>query len=72
MDTTTKEKTDLEQFQALRIEALEKEIDRLNDELLTVKQYAYKARLTDPAFYKPISQIETTFEVINPKQENYD
>lgn len=69
MESTTKEKTELEQFQALRIEALEKELERINEELLEVKNTAFKTRLTDPKFFRPLSEIETSYEIIPIKTQ---
>lgn len=53
-----------EVFYTARIEALERENKRLNDELKSVKEFAFKLRLSDPNFDKPISEIETNFEII--------
>lgn len=51
-------------FYKSRTEALEMEVKRLNEELLTVKTVKKRARLTDPNFLKPLSEIETDFEII--------
>lgn len=51
-------------FLQQRIEALEKENKRLNKELRKVKERAFKIRLSDPNFDKPLSEIETIFDVI--------
>jgi len=53
-------------LQRYQIEALQREIERLNNELREVKNVAFKIRLTDKNFYKPISEIETNFEIIKP------
>lgn len=53
-----------EVFYTARIEALERENKRLNDELKSVKELAFKLKLTDPNFDKPISEIETNFEIL--------
>lgn len=55
-----------EEFYTARIEALERENKRLNDELRSVKEMAFKIRLTDPNFDKPLSEIETEYELIKP------
>ena len=54
------------QFLTQRIEALEKENQRLNNELRKVKEVAFKARLSDPNFDKPLSEIETIYEIVEP------
>lgn len=52
------------EFLTLQIKALQKENERLNNELRSFKDLALKTRLSDPNFDKPLSEIETTFEVI--------
>lgn len=42
----------------LRIEALETENKRLNDELRKVKQTAFEVKLSDPNFDRPINEIK--------------
>jgi len=70
-------KTQLEEYQAQRIEAQAKEISRLNDvveelqnALLIIEakaqQAAKKAVISNPDFLKPISHLETVFEIIKP------
>ena len=54
------------QFLTQRIEALEKENQRLNEELRKVKEVAFKVRLSDPNFDKPLSEIETIYEIVEP------
>lgn len=54
------------QFLTQRIEALEKENQRLNNELRKVKELAFKVRLSDPNFDKPLSEIETIYEIVEP------
>lgn len=54
------------QYLTLRIEALEKENQRLNDELRKVKRIALKLTLSDPNFDKPLSEIETIYEIVEP------
>jgi hypothetical protein len=51
-------------FLMQRIEALEIENRRLNNLLIKVKENALKIRLTDPNFDKPLSEIETKFEIV--------
>lgn len=70
-------KTQLEEYQAQRIEAQAKEISRLNDvveelqnALLIIEakanHAAKKAVISNPDFLKPISHLEKTFEIIKP------
>ena len=47
-----------------RIEALVRENERLNNELRKIKDCAFKIRITDPNFDKPLSQIETVYDLI--------
>ena len=56
---------DMIQFQKAQIEALQKENIRLNDELRKVKEVAFKVRLSDPAFDRPLSELEVDFEIVN-------
>jgi len=51
-------------FLQQRIEALQKENKRLNKELRKVKERSLKIRLSDPNFDKPLSEIETNYEII--------
>ena len=51
-------------FLQQRIDALQKENKRLNKELKKVKERAFKIRLSDPNFDKPLSEIETNFEIV--------
>ena len=51
-------------FQKAQIEALQKENRRLNDELRKVKEVAFKVRLSDPAFDRPLSDLEVEFEIV--------
>jgi hypothetical protein len=54
-------------FLLQRIEALEKENQRLNDEIRKVKDCAFKVQLSDPNFDKPLSQISVfNYEIITP------
>ena len=52
------------EFMQLRIDAQAKEIERLNGELRKVKDVAFKVRLSDPNFDKPLSEIEVDYELI--------
>lgn len=51
-----------------QIEALRKEIERLNDEIKKFKELAFKAQLSDPIYHTPLSEIETKFEIITPEK----
>lgn len=53
-----------QQFLLQRIEALEKENLRLNEELIKVKEVAFKVRLSDPNFDKPLSELTINYEMI--------
>ncbi len=59
---------DIIQFQKAQIEALQKENERLNGELRAVKDIAFKVRLSDPNFDKPLKEIETNFEIVKPSK----
>ena len=54
------------QFLTHRVDALEKENQRLNEELRKVKRMALKLTLSDPNFDKPLSEIETIYEIVEP------
>ncbi len=56
-----------QEFLLLRIEALEQENERLNNELRKVKDVAFKVRLSDPNFDKPLSDLEVVYEIVNAK-----
>jgi|GEM_PF-6756363 len=71
-------KTQLEEYQAQRIEALTAEVQRLNDELeqaknalLVIESKAMVAAkrivITDPKFFRPISEMNVEFEIVEPK-----
>jgi len=49
-----------------RIEALERENLRLNNELKKVKEVAFEVRLSDPNFDKPLKDIEVDYELLKP------
>ena len=51
-------------FQEAQIEALQKENERLNEELIKFKNLAFKVRLSDPIFDKPLSEINVEYEII--------
>lgn len=55
---------DLEKERVAKIEALTREVARLNDELKKFKDLAFKARISDPNFDKPLSEIEVNYEII--------
>ena len=55
-------------FQQLRIDALQQEIERLNGELKKFKELAFKAQLSDPIYHTPLSEIETKFEIVTPEK----
>jgi cell division protein FtsB len=57
---------DQQDYLLQRIEALEKENKRLNDELRKVKKLAFKVQLSDPNFDKPLSEINVNYEIVNP------
>ena len=44
---------ELTEYQAVRIEALEQEVLRLNDELMNAKMVLTKIRVSDPVFTRP-------------------
>jgi hypothetical protein len=54
----------LEIYQQERIRALESEIERLNQEIQKVKEMAFKVKVSDPIFLKPLTQVETNFKII--------
>lgn len=51
-------------FLMQRIEALEQENKRLNNELRKVKDCAFKVQLTDPNFDKPLSELEVNYKIV--------
>lgn len=64
--------TQLEQYQKERINALEKECNRLNAELITARrelmavslqtdQAALKIKVSNPHFLSPLSELEKTY-----------
>lgn len=46
------------------IEALRREVNRLNNELRKIKEVVFKTRISDPNFDKPLNQIEVNYEQI--------
>ena len=52
------------EFQKAQIEALQKEIKRLDDELRKVKEVASKVRLSDPIFDKKLSELEVDYQIV--------
>jgi len=57
--------SDLQELQKFQIEALQKENQRLNDELKQVKEMAFRIKLSDPVFDRPISEIDVQYEIVN-------
>lgn len=51
-------------FLMQRIAALETENKRLNDEIRKVKNTAFLIRLSDPAFDKPLADLEINYEIV--------
>lgn len=51
-------------FLLARIEALETENARLNNELRKIKEVVFKTKISDPNFNKPLNQIETNYEQV--------
>ena len=45
--------TQLEEYQAIRIEALEQEVLRLNDELMNAKMVVTRIKVSEPVFTRP-------------------
>ena len=73
----TQQPTQLEQYQAQRIEALTAEIGRLNDvvqelenalQVIETKanQAAKRAVISNPDFLRPIGELEVNFEIVEP------
>lgn len=61
--------TELQKFQREQISALTAEVKRLNLEIEGLKNLAFKARLSDPNFFKPLSEIEVEYEIIKNNQD---
>lgn len=53
-----------QEFLILQIKALQVENERLNSELKKVKECAFKVRLSDSNFDKPISEIDVNYEIV--------
>lgn len=51
-------------FLLARVEALQAENERLNNELRKIKEVVFKTKISDPNFDKPLNQIETIYEQI--------
>ncbi len=64
MDTNEQQ----QDFLLNRIEALVIENARLNEELRKVKDVAFKVRLSDPIYDKPLSKLEVNYKMIKPCQ----
>jgi hypothetical protein len=54
------------EFLHARIKALETENERLNNELRFVKRVVSKTKLSDPIYLKPLSEIETNYQIVKP------
>lgn len=62
--------TQLEEYQTVRIEALEQEVLRLNDELMGAKIMITRIKVSDPIFTRPydpnfdkkLSEINVNYE----------
>jgi len=69
------EPTQLEQYQKERITALTNEVNRLNGELLeiqeTLRKTALKITVSDANFLKPLSEVETDYEIVNACSHKY-
>lgn len=46
------------------IEALRREVERLNSELRKIKKVVLKSTISDPNFDKPLNQIEVNYEQV--------
>lgn len=58
----------MQQYQA-QISALQTEVERLNIELTKFKELAFKAKLSDPNYYKPIYELVVNdFEIVEPNK----
>jgi len=55
-------------FQTLRIQTMEQEIERLNNELKKFKELVFKVKLSDPNFDKKLSEIEVEYEILTPEK----
>lgn len=51
-------------FLMLQIKALQTENERLNNELRKVKEVAFKVRLSDPNFDRPLADLEVNYEIV--------
>lgn len=51
-------------FLLARVEALQAENERLNNELRKIKEVVFKTKISDPNFDKPLNQIEIIYEQI--------
>ena len=49
------------EFLTLQIKALQAENERLNNELRKVKDVALKVTLSDPAFNRPLSELNVNY-----------
>jgi len=56
----------LQEMYRHQIEALQNENKRLNKELKRVKKSAFKIRLSDPNFDRPLSDLNVDYEIVKP------
>jgi len=54
------------ELQRYQIEALQAENKRLNDEIKSIKNSAFRLRLSDENFDKPLAEIEINYEIVKP------
>ena len=58
---------DLLELQRYQIEALQAENKRLNDEIKRIKNSAFRLRLSDDNFDKPLADLEVNYEIVKPE-----
>ena len=58
---------DLLELQRYQIEALQAENKRLNDEIKSIKNSAFRLRLSDDNFDKPLADLEVNYEIVKPE-----
>jgi exonuclease VII small subunit len=56
----------LQEMYRQQVIALQTENYRLNEVIKEFKRMALKARISDPNFDKPLSEIETKYEIVTP------
>jgi len=57
----------LTELQRYQIEALQAENKRLNDEIKSIKNSAFRLRLSDENLDKPLAEIEINYEIVKPE-----